>query len=336
MNENIPRKPLEPGVYQGTPEGFDSKKTTAPRIIRTMKSDIAEAIKNQNETSVSIAIAEEKKRAKTQADALATNQAEASNVPPAPKPIGRIIVVIVIILLFVALLLTYTFILPKIGAIKLPSISIPSFAKPANTTTNKSTTKPATPLAQSLVPAQSEKLLSITSQTRTQLFAEISTEAKQQIPSGSIKNLYFTEESGSMSNVISANRLLIFAGISAPEILTRSLEKPFMAGFWGEQNDSSTPFVILKVSSKETGFAGMLEWESSLPHFFDTIFDTNIAGTITPTTKFHDIVVLGKDARIFNAQSKSALLYTFVNQNTIVIAGSHSALEALIPLAVKN
>jgi len=339
MNENTQRKPLEPGVYQGTPESFASKKTELPRLIRTMKTDIAEAIKNQNETSVSIAIAEEKKRReKAQIDALAVKQPGDASVPPAPKPVGRIIVVIMVILVIIALGLTYVFVLPRLGAIKLPSISLPSlptFSTPADTPTNGSV-KPSTELAPSLIPAQSEKRLDITSQTRTQIFAEVSAETKGQVPAGSIKNLYITEGGPDVSAAISSNRLLIFAGVSVPEILTRSLEKPFMVGFWGEVSGTPTPFIILKVSSKETGLAGMLDWESNLPRFFDTVFGTNIAGVATSTVKFRDIVVLGKDARTFGLSGDSTLVYTFVNQNTIVIAGSRAALEALIPLAVKN
>lgn len=339
MNEHIPSRPLEPGVYQGTPENFVSKKAVTPRLLRTMKIDIAEAIKNQNETSVSIAIAEDKKkRAKAQAETLAAKQTEGADVPPAPKPRGRFIVVIVVILVMIALGLAYAFVLPRITAIKLPSISLPSlptFGTPADTPTNGGVT-PSVTLAPSLVPAQLEKQLNITSQTRTQVFAELNTESKTQIPSGSIKNLYITEDVQGVSVAISPNRLIAFTGVSVPEILTRSLEKQFMAGFWGEENGAPTPFMVLKVSSKETGLAGMLDWESTLPRFFDTVFSTNIMVEKPTTVKFRDIVMLGKDVRAFGLSSGSTLVYTFVNQNTILIAGSRTALEALVPLAVKN
>jgi len=110
-----------------------------------------------------------------------------------------------------------------------------------------------------------------------------------------------------------------------------------MAGFWGEQNDSSVPFVILKVSSNETGIAGMLDWEAALPHFFETIFsfNANIVNDKRLPVRFRDEVVRGRDARILSNSSSNTIAYAFVNSNTIVIAGSRSALESIIPLAGK-
>lgn len=336
MEPIVPRNKLESGVFQGTPDIADKEKnseTSAPRIMRTMKSDVAEAIKRQNETSVSIAVAEQKKQEKMRAESTAEKQAQEGPSSPAPKPIGRVIVVIVLLIIITALGLAYVFVLPKLGAIQLPKISIPSFGKPAPVVPTATTTEPVLSLAPSLIPTQSEKRFNISNQTRTQVLADITAEMKLETPSGTIKNLYFTEESDTTSIAISVTRLLAFAGISAPDILTRSLEKSFMVGFLGEQNGNSTPFVVLKVSSYETGLAGMLEWETTLPRSFDSIFGTKTSGTSTSTVRFRDVVVLGKDARSSNVATGDALFYAFANQNTVVIAGSKTALEALLSLA---
>lgn len=340
MEPIVPHNKLESGVFQGTPDIAKKEKnseSSAPRIMRTMKSDADEAIKRQNETSVSIAVAEQKKQEKMRAESTATKQqTQGGPLSPAPKPIGRVIVVIVLLIIITALGLAYVFVLPKLGAIQLPKISIPSFGKPAPATPTATTTEPVLSLAPSLIPTQSEKRFNITNQTRTQVLADITAEMKLETPSGSVKNLYFTEGSDASSIAIPASRLLSFAGISAPEILTRSLEKTFMAGFLGENNGNSTPFVILKVSSYETGLAGMLEWETTVPRSFDSIFGTKTVGTATSTARFRDIVVLGKDARSTNVVAGDTLSYVFANQNTIVIAGSKTALETLIPIAGKN
>lgn len=334
MEPTVPQNKLEPGVYQGTPEFAQQQKTEevcAPRIIRTMKSDADEAIKRQNETAVSIAIAEKKKREKELAESARSKQAPGETAPSAPKPINRFIVVIVVALVGASIGLAYVFVLPKFAAIKLPAVSIPSFGKPESTpVATAPATKQSTALVNSLVPAQSEKRFGVAN--RADALAGIATEMKQGTSSGSIKNLYFTEGGESASAVISANRLLSFVNVSAPDILTRSLEKQFMAGFWGEKNGGAVPFVILKVSSKETGLAGMLDWETDLPRFFDTLFGTTISSGSTKT-KFRDIVVNGKDARIFETSPNSAIAYAFANQNTIVIAGSKNALDALMSLA---
>lgn len=330
------RKKFEPGVFQGTPEDFDSKEVAPPRLIRTMRSDVANAIKNQNETSVSIAIAEEKKKAVARAGAVPTEE-QLENLPPAPKPHGRTVVIMIVLLVIVALGTAYVFVLPKLGAIKLPTISIPAFpslSKPRATGTTATTTELTMQLATSIIPAQTEKLFNISTQKREQILAGVADEMKQGVSSNAIKNLYF-EEGATAPIAISANRLFIFADIGAPEILTRSLEKPFMVGLWGEETWGATPFVILKVSGYDTGFAGMLEWEKTLPDFFGSLFGSKINGK-TSATKFHDIVVLGKDARALDLPFGGAIAYAFANQDTIVMAGSVKALETLLPLASKN
>ena len=336
MEPIVPHKKLEPGVFQGRPDIPESEKVVPPRLIRTMKSDVAEAIKNQNETTVSIAIAEEKKKAVSRAES-STLKTQSGPSAPAPRPFGRIIIVIIVLLIITGFGLAYVFVLPKFSAIKLPSITIPSFGAPKDITTATTTEVVVAPtLAPSLIPAQSEKLFNITTKTREQIFAEIMSEMKQGLSAGSIKNLYFEESVATEPTAISANRLFVFADISAPEILGRSLEKPFMVGFWGEENWGATPFVVLKVSGYDTGFAGMLEWEKNLPRAFDAMFGTKVDSGVASKNKFQDIVVLERDARAIETPLGGGIAYAFANDDTIVIAGSQTALEALIAVAGKN
>lgn len=337
MEPKVPLKKLESGIFQGIPESDVSKKFVPARLMRTMRLDSEEAIKNQNETTVSIAIAEEKKKSALSKKTAEINL-EAGFLPPAPKPIGRIVVVIVILFIIALLVLAYIFVLPKFDAIKLPSFSFPSFTSNSSTTAPfaTTTTELIAPSSIPIIPAQSEKQFNITGQTQAQVFAGVIDELKQGMSSDSIKYLYFVEKSGDILNPISANRLITLSGISTPEILTRSLEKSFMAGFWGEKNGMSIPFMILKVSGNETGIAGMLEWEAMLPRFFDTVFGAKIESSLASAVKFRDIVVLGKDARVMDSSSSASVVYSFANANTIVIATSKPALEKLLPLAGKN
>lgn len=334
MEPIVPHKKLEPGVFQGRPDIPELEKVVPPRLIRTMKSDVADAIKNQNETTVSIAIAEGKKQAVARAESGATKtQTEPS--APAPKPHGRIIIVIVALLVITALGLAYVFILPKFGAIKLPSITIPSFGTSKDTATATTTEVAVAPtLAPSLIQAQSEKRFNITTQTREQIVAEVAMEINHEIASGSIKNIYFEESAATEPVAVSVNHFLNFMKFSAPGFLARSLEKSFMTGFWGEENLSSTPFIILKVSDYDTGLAGMLEWEDTFSRSFYTLFGMD-SGVNIPKTKFRDIIVLGRDARLLDIPS-GTITYAFANQNTVIITGSRTALEALLAVAGKN
>lgn len=337
MEPIVPRRKLEPGVFLGKPGSPESENIVPRRLIRTMNSDMAEAIKNQKETVVSIAIAEEKKRAIAQAESSKI-KTEVQNVSTAPKPRGRIIIVIVALLVITALGLVYLFAIQKISDIKLPNISIPSFPSLSNKENIgiEATAIPIVSLAPSLIPAQAEKRFNITAKTREQILGEISDELKEGVTAGLIKNIYIEESSGAELTATPAKGFFIFADIFAPEILIRSLEKPFMIGFWGEEKLSATPFIILKVSSYDTGFAGMLDWEKDLPRAFDSLFGTSVNTDLMSKIKFQDIVVLERDARVVETPSGDTITYVFANENTIVIAGSQKALEAIVAVAGKN
>lgn len=334
MELTVPALERKPNVPQGTPDASVSKIEVlySPRLIRTMKSDAAEAIKKQNETSVSIAMAEDRKRAQEAAKEI---PAQGTVVAVAPKRIGRIFIIGGIVLVGTAAVLAYIFVLPQLKNITIPSAPVSFFAKPTEPTPLLVAPK-VRQITSSLVPAQSEKHFNITKEASAQVLAGIATERGLGNLASSIKLLSFTEESASGPAEISAARFISFTNIQAPEIITRSLEKPFMVGFFGETNGGATPFLVLKVSRDDTGLAGMLEWESGLPRLFDTLFGTHLVDSLPSNLKFQDIVVSGKDARILEIGPGSTVAYAFANSNTLVIAESKTALEALLLLAAKN
>lgn len=338
MEPFIPTLKREPGVYQGTPQAplEKSEESQSPRLIRTMKIDVAEAIKKQNETFVSIALAEEKKQLQKRGEALA---AQANTPPQTQKPIGRMVIIIILLLIIVALGLAYAFVLPRLKSGKTGGVpSADTGFAPSTEPTRVDTATVS--LAPALIPPQFEKRFALEKETPEHVFAMIAVERTGGMLEGTIKNFYFTEEVSSQdgttsTGVVPAKRLLSFANAYAPDILTRSLEAPFMAGILGESGSLATPFLILKVSSYDTGFAGMLVWETSLPRLFDTLFGTKIQTRGGSESKFRDITVSGKDARALGVTSGTTVIYAFADPNTIVIAGSRSTLEILLPLVVK-
>lgn len=325
-------KKLEPGVFQGTPDSPDKKVAITPRVIRTMKSDASEAIRDQEETTVSIALAEQKKNARLQAEAQTAKAAQPETTPVAPKPIGRIVIVFIILIIIGLLGLAYVFVLPKVKAIQLPKITIPSFGSSKNTQIATTTIPAVAPLMPSLITADTEMQFNINKVSSSEAFSKIKQDLKQELAIGFVKNIYFSEVSAGTSLSISANRLVMYANVKTPDILTRSLEKSFMVGFLGQPGNIATPFLIFKVSSNDTGLAGMLEWETTLPHFFDTIFGTNTEGGVSSTVKFRDVIVSGKDARSITNSLGKSLMYAFANPTTIVIADNQATLEALLSL----
>ncbi len=320
-----------PGIYQGSPDLPNPVAETLP--LRTMKNDIGNTVKNQNESLVSMAVAEDKKKAMEREVANATRINEVSVVSTAPRPIGRIVIVVVLVLVLVGAGFAYKLLLPK--------ISIPSFGSSSTESRPNTPTTSSVNLIQSLIKATTEKRFSVNKEAPERMFSAVANERVAGGVQGDIKNFYFYEDISVSEDTrktvsISANKLFILTGISAPEILTRSLENTFMAGLIYEETDAvPTPFIILKVSSYDTGFAGMLEMERNLPLFFDIVFGTNIEFELSDKTKIRDVVLSSRDARVLEIATNVDIAYTFANPSTIVIASSRSALEKLIPLLEK-
>ncbi len=332
-----------PGAYQGSPE--EPVIAVEPSSIHTMKYDIVEAIKNQNESLVSMSIAENKKKDAERALEATAREAEGVVVSSAPRKVGRIVIVMVLVLVLAGVALTYKFVLPKLS-----KISIPSFGSSSTESLLNEPESTRVDLAPSIIKATTETRFNINKETTERMFSTVASERVTGGTQGDIKNFYFFEDISTSDGPrqtdsheliqqnqktvsISANKLIMLTGISAPAILTRSLENAFMAGLLNEETGShGTPFIILKVSGYDTGFASMLEWERSLPLFFDIIFGTNIQASLTDKTKIRDVVLSSRDARVLEITPAIGIAYSFANPSTIVITSSRNALEKLIGL----
>lgn len=335
---NIPPSQRPQGAPQDVPGTPMPPRVATPNAIRTMKMDADLAVKSQNETLVSMSLAEEKKKAARREEIAAKETSVVPGVKPAPKPIGRMVLILGIIIVVTGLGFAIKFALPTLRTINLPSISLPSFGTP---TSDKPTKIPGviapTTLVSSVIRAQSEKRFILNKETPEHLFSMVAAERTAGVTPGSIRNLYFAEESTNtegrtVASSISPNKLLLLAETPTPAILARSLEAPFMAGLYGEEGSQATPFFVFKVSGYDTGFAGMLAWEKDLPHFFDTVFGTKFLIGQTATLKFRNTVIRGHDVRALEGLPAGSIFYTFANQNTVIITASRSTLEALLPL----
>ena len=121
----------------------------------------------------------------------------------------------------------------------------------------------------------------------------------------------------------------MLTGIATPEILTRSLETQFMVGFIGA-NNTSVPFFVLNVSGHDTGLIGMYEWEQKMPKFFDAVFGMTMGTQMQSATKFRDIVVLGRDARVLELSPDTGIAYMFANPQTIIVTTNKKVLQELV------
>ena len=348
MEPTNPTNPtLKPGVYQGTPAANpETKEAPVVRVIHTMKNDMADAITKQNETAASIALAETKKQERQKAEALAAKQAELdrlATIQKIPKQRSRTFIIFALVLVLIALsFATFKFLAPSPAIVSIPIVGNINLGK---TSPDKSTfIVPQTPtitFSPSLIQPQSEKRFIIGKVTPDAISGALTIERVAGVAASTVKNLYFGEESTAPDGTINqlsvpANRLLSFLGTQTPDSVLRSIEPRFMFGLLGEEGSIATPFIVLKISDYEASRAGMLLWEPNLTNDFDKIFGTKIISIASSPIKFRDIIVAAHDARILNAVSDKTLVYSFIDNRTIVIAGSRTALENIIILLEKK
>ena len=186
----------------------------------------------------------------------------------------------------------------------------------------------------------------ITDLSRRQILNELTAiNNSTNISLGRIRNVFITEsfidEQGlEQRALVNASDFLKAIDAQVPASFLRSLGRDFMVGihvFNGNQ-----PFIILSTGFYENAFVGMLEWERDLKEDFTpflgeekaktvdtTQTNTTVYKTTTPT--FSDAVLKNKDVRVLkDDDGKIILLYSFVDQNTIVITTNESTFSEVL------
>lgn len=182
--------------------------------------------------------------------------------------------------------------------------------------------------------------------TGQDLMQAISNAAQSGSVSGNIVVTYVTLATSTGSALPQPGGVLIKdLDLPAPSILLRNILDSSTVGYVNAGAESR-PFMILKVSSYERTFAGMLAWEptmaSDLATFYPAYADAAPIGTSTassspqvlPTTAptaFVDAVVSNYDVRILrDAAGRSLMVYGYYGQDTLIIARDEAAFTALV------
>ncbi len=105
---------------------------------------------------------------------------------------------------------------------------------------------------------------------------------------------------------------------------------------------NSNPFIVLKVTSFDTAFGGILEWERTMSADLSPLFGTPVFGTFDPLARtatqirdpyYVDVVVSNIDSRLLTDETqKERIIYAFADRNTIIITTSKSTLGDLLNL----
>lgn len=141
--------------------------------------------------------------------------------------------------------------------------------------------------------------------------------------------------------------------LAAPDLLLRNITEKSTVGVINEGGDTRA-FFVLRVSSYERTFAGMLTWEPLMERELGLLYplyaseETEAVSLSTTTAsstpkapsqtgpavsrvRFEDVVVANRDVRILrDTRGRSLLLYGYADKETLIIARNEASFAALL------
>jgi|GEM_PF-1370006 len=348
-----------------TPSGFGRvikalhKKVKLPSL-RTYQGDMAEFIKDKDQSVTSVVVKEkerEQKREKEQEIELKKEEeqkksgeitkVDSSIMFPKPaiesKPKGRSIQLNLTIVMISLLLI--------LGGVVATFYVIDAFKTPL---------PPVVELKQNIIPYNN--MITLANVTKSNFGSEL---AGLKLENG-ISVLQISGVSGSLFK--KSSDLFDFLDVSLPGALDRSLKDDYVVAVIS-QNGEAYPFVILTVDDFGRAFSAMLDWEKNMLE--DLSFLNPIANVVIPDTTassthstdstdstnslqanslqadseqaasttemmiplkkesfaWKDIIIKNKDTRgLVNNKNQAQIAYTFLDKNTILIVGDLSVI----------
>lgn len=139
-------------------------------------------------------------------------------------------------------------------------------------------------------------------------------------------HFYPIQQSGEASYPAATTEILSVLGISLNAKTQRVLEDSMMFG--SVKTTQNEPFIIIQSYNFDALFSGMLGWEKNLYTDLSPLFGS----ATTTSSPFTDKIVRNKSVRIMhtNDGTNEIILYSFINQNTVVITSSTEALVKII------
>src|SRR3989338_5593255 len=170
--------------------------------------------------------------------------------------------------------------------------------------------------ANRFVSTNTEINLTLTATSREALINTLA-DAVRGAPSGELIHINFS---------LSTIKFLEMLGTRAPGSLIRAFDPLFMFGAFGEST-----FLIIKLASFENAFAGMLAWEKNLNQDIGPLFATaELSRNVAPESTFTDVTDKNKDVRMLALGDQPVLLYSFFDNNMLIITDHIETLRILM------
>ena len=292
--------------------------------LRTYQGDMAEFIKEKNESVISIAVKEKERKEE--------RKEEAEKIEPRAKSIKsnkqdfpiKLTIIFLSVLLVVGGVLASLFIFQSIKK------------QPQNNLI----------LKDEIIPYNN--LITLANVTNESLESEL---MKLSV-SGGINVVKIYDAKGVL--FLKAKDFFNFLKVPLPGTLDRTLKDEYVVGVISG-NQGSSSFIIITVNDFGQAFSAMLDWEESMPKdlsFLGTEINTGgVANSPTSTTtasstnsvqvmlikpdifNWKDIIVKNKDTRgLINNKNQSKIAYTFLDKNTILITNNISVVAEIVSI----
>jgi hypothetical protein len=151
---------------------------------------------------------------------------------------------------------------------------------------------PATPevaAVSSVIPSDSQKTLPIDGLTSNTILSKIQTQVSNPGIAGTIEEIIPYVTINGVKTRLTIGEMTKIMGITAPDILTRSLNPSWMLGTYTDNQNKKSAFVVVTNNFFQNAFAGMLSWESVMPddlkqylHSGTTMGIANVPTSINP------------------------------------------------------
>ena len=306
---------LTGGTGQSVPTP-SPQETGGLKRIRTFESDVNETLRSQNASLIKIVIAEDTRRQQTPI----VEETEKSSV-------GKKIAITFLSLIFIAAgggLIYYIY---------------TNAQKPPASKTSQS-------LA-SIIPYQKATEINAFGLNKETLTTKLSQAIQTStVAIGSIEYLYITTSGDTGKQILSTEGLFSTLTLNTSNEFVRSLDQQYMFCVLGQTLNS--PFLILKTNFYQSSFAGMLAWEKRVGDDLKGLLtNTENGDTVTPSRtsdevlqvelKFSDSIIQNRDVRVLKDRyGITRIVYSFVDNNTIVIAPNEKTLSGILEILTKR
>lgn len=179
--------------------------------------------------------------------------------------------------------------------------------------------------------------LELSNFTREMVLSSVD-QARTTIPAGAVEHLVLKKVDANETSLVTTEEFLKLFGSQAPGALVRAFDPLFMLGAIGTSSTTTvaSTFVVIKLTSFENAYDGMLEWEPKMAQDLGPILGTHQALTAATSTLFTDLTDRNKDLRVLSTNGMPVMLYSFFDSNMLIITDRIDTMHTVIELLTRE